>query len=390
MDNKPRLKAVEVIDKSFLGGGQRHVLLLASRINPDIFEVRVCSSPQGPLVDQLKKAGVVHHGFYFRKKAPWKSSRELKDFFTREAFDIVHTHGGVAGLSGRWAAYQAQAPVIIHTLHGIHYLHYRNPFLKWLLIWQERFMTRRTERIICVSSADARQAVKYRLAPESKITIIPNGLDWPSRPFLPPGAKKEKKLKLAQSLGLDPASYFVGTVARLHRQKGLIYLFRAFPEVSRKIKKVVFLVVGGGPLEKKFRDYLWRKGWENRILLVGERDDVGEFYAALDLFVLPSLWEGLPLVLLEAAQWALPIVATDIDGCREVITSGETGLLVPPGQTGPLAEAIIWMKEHPREAQQWGDKLFQVASRRFSLQEMITQVEKLYLNLAGKAERGSL
>ncbi|RLE03257.1 MAG: hypothetical protein DRJ11_04835 [Candidatus Aminicenantes bacterium] len=386
MKAKTKLKVVEIIDQSFLGGGQRHVFLLASRINPEIFEVRVCSSPEGPLVDQLKQAGVVHHGLYLRKRSPWKSSCELRDFLAREAFDLVHTHGGVAGLSARWAAFRAQVPVIVHTLHGIHYLHYRNPFLKWLLIWQERIMSQKTHKVVCVSEANAQEAIKYRLAPESKIVVIPNGLDWPAKPLLSPQTKKDKKLKLAQLFGLAPDSYFIGTVARLHRQKGLIYLFQAWPEVSQKIKQAVLLVVGGGPLEKKFRNYLSQKGWESQILLLGERDDVSEFYGALDLFVLPSLWEGLPLVLLEAAQWALPVVATDIDGCREVITSGETGLLVPPAQSGALAEAIIWMREHPQEARHWGVNLFRKASQRFSLQMMISRVEELYLELI--QERG--
>ncbi|MCP2620371.1 glycosyltransferase, partial [Candidatus Aminicenantes bacterium AC-334-K16] len=280
--------------------------------------------------------------------------------------------------------YQAGVPVIIHTLHGIHYLHYRNPVLKWLMVWQERLMSRWTDNIICVSFADARLVSRYRLAERSKIVVIRNGLEWPSRVLLSPEMKREKKIKVAQLLGVDPDFYFVGTVARLHRQKGLIYFFRSFPEVKRKINQVVFLVIGGGPLERKFSRYLRQKRWEKRIFLLGERRDVADFYPVFDLFVLPSLWEGLPLALLEAAQWELPVVATDIDGCREVITSGKTGLLVAPGKVKALAEAIIWVREHPAEAQLWGQALAHEVSQRFTLREMVTQLEELYLSLVRK------
>lgn len=384
MRNEKRIKVVEVIDQSFLGGGQRHILHLASRINKYQFDVHVCSSPSGPFVQQLTARGLPHHGVLIRKTRLYQSTSELSRLFSQERFDVVHTHGGVAGLAGRWAAIRAGIPVIIHTLHGVHYLHYRNLILKWLMIWQERLMSRQTNHIICVSSADAQRIVKYKLVPPAKLSMIYNGVEREEGEQISPQLKNQKKIRLLNSLGVESNSYLVGSVARLHRQKGLIYLFRAFPAVKEKISNVAMVIVGGGPLEKKFKALLKKKGLETQIFLLGEREKVSDYYAAFDLFVLPSLWEGLPLALLEAAQWKLPVVATDIDGSREVISSGRNGLLVPPRDPQALAEAIIWVKEHPLEARRWGQNIAFDVSQRFSLQEMINRVEKLYLELSLK------
>jgi len=358
MRNEKKIKVVEVIDRSFLGGGQRHILHLASRLNKHQFEVHVCSSSPGPFIHQVRARDLSHHSIQIGKASLCRSVTALKRLFSQESFDIVHTHGGVAGLVGRWAASRAGIPVIVHTLHGIHYLHYRNPIWKWLMMSQEKLLSRWTNHVICVSEADAQRVLHYKLVPPAKLSVIYNGVEWE-----------------------ETNNYLVGTVARLHRQKGLIYLFQSFPLIKEKIGNVVLVVVGGGPLEKRFRAFLRKKGWERQIHLLGEQDKVSD-YSAFDLFVLPSLWEGLPLALLEAAQWELPVVATDIGGHREVISSGRNGLLVSPKDSHSLGEAIIWMNKHPHEAHQFGQELARDIYRRFNLQAMVARIEKIYLDLS--------
>ncbi|HDJ22726.1 MAG TPA: glycosyltransferase family 1 protein [Candidatus Aminicenantes bacterium] len=382
MRNEKKIKVVEVIDRSFLGGGQRHILHLASRLNKHQFEVHVCSSSPGPFIHQVRARDLSHHSIQIGKASLCRSVTALKRLFSQESFDIVHTHGGVAGLVGRWAASRAGIPVIVHTLHGIHYLHYRNPIWKWLMMSQEKLLSRWTNRIICVSEADAQRVLHYKLVPPAKLSVIYNGVEWEVKEQISPQLKKQKKVTLLTSLGVETNNYLVGTVARLHRQKGLIYLFQSFPLIKEKIGNVVLVVVGGGPLEKRFRAFLRKKGWERQIHLLGEQDKVSDYYSAFDLFVLPSLWEGLPLALLEAAQWELPVVATDIGGHREVIFSGRNGLLVSPKDSHSLGDAIIWMNKHPHEAHQFGQELARDIYRRFNLQAMVARIEKIYLDLS--------
>jgi glycosyltransferase involved in cell wall biosynthesis len=141
-------------------------------------------------------------------------------------------------------------------------------------------------------------------------------------------------------------------VARLHRQKGLVYLIRAAGRIFNGAPAARIVVVGGGPLEKALQKEIARRGLEGRFHLLGERADSARILSLLDIFVLPSLWEGLPYVLLEAASFGKPIVATAIDGVTEVLQDGQTGLLVPPADSGSLASAVLrLLKDHQLAAE---------------------------------------
>ena len=164
---------------------------------------------------------------------------------------------------------------------------------------------------------------------------------------------------------VGPSGPVIGAVARLHRQKGIIYLLRAAPAVLARFPEAKFAVAGGGPLERDLRLEIERLGLSGRFLLLGERADAADLTALADVFVLPSLWEGLPLVLLEAAALGKPIAATDIDGVREVVRDGETALLVPAGDPARLADAVIRLIADRPSPRDWG-RAARAGSRRGS------------------------
>lgn len=369
-----RIKVLEMIDQPFLGGGQITLLSLAKGLDKDKFEILAASGGGGPLVDELEKLGVPHISIDIRKSSGPGAVVRIAAALRGAGIDLFHTHGGVAGLYGRLAAKKAGIPSVVHTLHGIHYLHYRNPLLKWAFIVLERRLSRFTDAVIFVSQADLRKGMKLRLAPAGKARLIRNGIDPAG---IIPGF--DRAVKKSQ-LGSDGRPLVVA-VSRLHRQKGLKYLLRAVPLIREEIPAVKVVIAGGGPLESKLASAMKRLRIGESATLLGERKDAREVLAAADVFVLPSLWEGLPYVLVEAAALGKPIVATDIDGVREVVRSGETGVLVPPRDPGGLAAALILLLRDRDLAGKLGERARRDIPSAFALERMVRETEALYLEV---------
>jgi glycosyltransferase involved in cell wall biosynthesis len=379
-----KLRIIEMIDKPSLGGGQTAVLLLAQNLDPGLFEVKILSGGGGPLVDEARRAGVEHIAVDLGGRRPFRTAAELARILETERTDILHTHGGYAGFYGRWAARRSQTPVVVHTLHGIHYLHYRNPALRRLSIWQERFLSGITDALVLVCQSDLGLARRNRLAPGPKLIVIPNGL-----PEVAPDAGAPSVADLKNELGWEPVRPIVGTVARLHRQKGINDLIRAAPRIFGEAPEARIAIVGDGPLRRKLRRRAARLGLEGRIAFLGERPDAPRIISLFDIFVLPSLWEGLPFVLVEAAALGKPIVASGVDGVPEVIEDGKTGVLIRPGEPTALAEAVVRLLEDRESAALLGQAARALIPARFPLRRTIDQHQNLYLRLYSlKTARG--
>jgi len=238
-----KIRILEMIDKPFLGGGQVHLLTLVKNLDKSRFEIFVAAKSGKPLEDEVRSAGFPFLPVSLGKKINLRTARDIAAILEENAIDILHTHGGVAGVFGRSAAGKAGTPIVVHTLHGIHYLHYRNPFLKYLYVLQERHFSRRSDAVIFVSEADLAAGKKFRLAPEETSRLVRNGVDIGGAGEAGIGARKRKEL--AAALKLSPP--VIGTVARLHRQKGVAYLLAAAELVRRRHPEARFVVVGGGP-----------------------------------------------------------------------------------------------------------------------------------------------
>jgi len=369
---------MEMIDKPSLGGGQTALLLLAENLDRNLFEVFVCSDGEGPLAEAVRRSGISFVSAPLNKKLNFRSRREIASLLRELKIDILHTHGGVAGLHGRIAARLAGTPAIVHTLHGIHYLHYRNPLLRRLYVLLERRYSRFTDRLVLVCQSDLRRARRYRLAPEGKMTVILNGLD------VRPMAKAADLARRRSELGWTPGRPVVGTIARLHRQKGISHLLQASRRILKAVPETRIVVVGDGPQSDRMRRDALRLGLGERCLFLGAREDATALLALFDIFVLPSLWEGLPFVLVEAAALGKPIVATAVDGVPEILEEGQTGLLVPPGDSEALANAVIRLLRDKDEAGRLAEKARSLVPPRFPLRRMVERTQNLYLELLNR------
>ena len=245
------------------------------------------------------------------------------------------------------------------------------------MILLERRLSGTTDAVVVVSEADERRVRRLRLAAPEKVKLIRNGVAPPTMPAgFDPAAKK-------RDLGLGGGP-LVGAVSRLHRQKGLIHLVRAAALFGTLLPEAAVAVVGGGPLRESLENEARKWGLGNRFRFLGERADAPEILASFDVFVLPSLWEGLPYALVEAAAAGRPIVATAIDGVLEVVRDGETGLLVPPANPEALSAAILRLLGDPALARRLGRAAREQIPPRFGMDVMIGETAALYRNLASR------
>ena len=372
-----KIRIMEMIDKPSLGGGQTAVLLLAENLDRSRFEVIISSGGDGPLAEEARQKGISYVPVSLGKRLSLGPIREITGALEENKIDILHTHGGIAGLYGRSAAGRARTPAVVHTLHGIHYLHYRNPFLRWLYVLLERKYSRLTDRLILVCQSDLQRARRYRLAPEEKMAVILNGRD------LRPELGTAEIVRRRAELGWPAGRPVVGTVSRLHRQKGVIDLLRASPKILGAFPEVKIAVVGEGPQSRSLRRKTQRLDLEGRFLFLGERKDAAAVMSLFDIFVLPSLWEGLPFVLVEAAALGKPIVATAVDGVPEILEDKKTGLLVRPGDPSALAAAVIELLKDKDKARRLGESARSLVAPRFPVRRMIEQHQNLYLDVLG-------
>jgi glycosyltransferase involved in cell wall biosynthesis len=308
-------------------------------------EVTYCCSP-GPGLDRLRDEGFATAGIEIARS--YNALRHVRSFarlvrFMRDGgFDVVHAHTPVAGLIGRMAARVARVPVIIYTSHGFYFHEGTGRFPRAAFIVLERFGASLCDLVFVVSEEDARAAVRERIAPAAKVVHLPNGANpetYDRSRYMAEAAAFRRE----HGLGGAPVAGFVG---RIVVEKGVIELVRAAAIVKRSLPGAKFVMVGE-PLPSD-RDDCWGEvmrlrdelGLGESLVLTGYRTDVPAILAALDLFVLPSYREGMPYALLEAMATGLPVVATNIRGCREEVVEGVTGLLVPPRDVDALARAI--------------------------------------------------
>jgi glycosyltransferase involved in cell wall biosynthesis len=300
-------------------------------------------SAPGPFVPQLEAWGIRHEPLRHATRSlavghDVLALGELWRLFRRLKPDIVHTHNPKPGLYGRVAARAAGVPAVVNTVHGL-YASPEDPLSRRAVVYAlERAASLCSGAELVQNPEDLEVLARLRV-PRDKLVLLGNGIDL--QRFGP--ATDAHRRRARALLGVDPAAVVVGMVARLVWQKGFRELFEAAERLYAAHPDVVFVVVGGPDPEKADAispDELAAAGRRGRFVFLGDRDDVEHLYPGFDLFVLPSYREGFPRSAMEAAATGLPVIASDIRGCRQVVADGETGLLVPLHDPTRLAAAI--------------------------------------------------
>jgi len=229
-----------------------------------------------------------------------------------------------------------------------------------------------TEKIIVNSIALKQFVLDNRVTAEDKVAVIYNGIDINDLPAV----NKQDKLK---QLNINPGTdVIIGTVARLHKQKGMEYFIDAAAGVLQKKNNVKFIIVGDGPDRQKLENKVTDSNLQDKVYFTGYRNDSSELISVFDIFVLPSLWEGTPNVVLEAMGYGIPVISTDTGGVSEIITDNQNGLLAPPGNSAMLAGKILELLSNPQLLQKLSASGKQAVIDKFSMKKMITQTQLLY------------
>src|SRR5216684_1353107 len=363
-------------------------LLLLDQIKAleaDDHEVVAVCAP-GPWVEHVRSAGVtVQTVPMVREMAPLRDVRSvaaLVNCFRQHKFDVVHTHTPKAGLVGPIAARLARVPHVVHTVHGLLF-HERMTRSRQTIFWvPEKITATVCHRLLSQSREDMERAVRSRLCSRKKIAYLGNGIDVAR--FAPPAAY-DRTEKLRQ-VGLQASDFVVGSVGRLVKEKGFAELFAAAEALAARCPQIKFVVIGprekdqDDALDPGYMDDLQRRGV---VRFVNWCEDMTRWYAAMDIFVLPSYREGIPRACMEAAAMMLPVVASDIRGCREVVLNGVTGLLVPPRNVPLLMEAIETLHNERNRARQMGKAARQHIVKSFNNKDVCRRLCEFYAQLAG-------
>jgi glycosyltransferase involved in cell wall biosynthesis len=369
----------------------RHLLLnqlLALRAAG--FEVGAISAA-GPDLGPVQAAGVPHWPVAFtRRMTPFRdliAAFQIWRLCRRERFTIVHTHQVKAALFGQMAARLAGVPLVINTVHGF-YFHEHTPPLKrraWIAL--EKLCATFSDVLLSQNREDIATAVETGICDRGKIEHLGNGIDV--RRFDRSALPAEWLAKLRADLGIQEGVPVVGFVGRLVEEKGLLELFAAVAAIRSRVPGLRFLVVG--PVDADMPDHLGpataaQAGIGDITVFAGYRDDMPELYALMTVLVLPSHREGLPRSPMEASSMGVPIVATDIRGCREVVRPDQNGYLVPVRDAAALASAIERVLADSALAARLGARARELAVTDFDEQIIFGRVVRVYQRLL--AEKG--
>jgi len=295
-------------------------------------------------------------------------------------FDVVHTHTSKGGMLGRAAARLARVPVVLHTVHGFAFHESSSRASTAFYATLERAAARLSDRVITVSDYHRLWALRLHIASPRRIVTIHNGI---SRSRL---IASRTRADLRRELGLDDDDIVIVSIGRLAEQKGLETLVHAMPDVVRRDGRVRFVLVGEGPIRTELEAQVRVAGLASVVRFLGFRTDIGDILNASDLVAAPSLWEGLSISVLEAMAMGKPIITTDIGSNLELVDDGVSGLLVPPGEAGPLGEAILRVVADPAMAARFGEAAKDRFERGFTEQVMKDSLWNLYDQLLrGKA-----
>jgi len=276
-----------------------------------------------------------------RKINPWsdaKSIFELFRYFRTVRPDIVHTHTSKAGVVGRMAARLAGISNIIHTVHGFPF-HPGMPKLKyWVYKQIERWMAGITDIMLSQSEEDVVTAFNLGIKPrKGNLLHIGNGVDLVE--FDPGKYSSRQRHQIREGLAIGMTEPVIAMIGRINREKG----YHDLVDVLQKLRDIPWQALFVGPDEgfsSIITQQINRYGLQDRIQILGSRGDIADLLAVTDIYVLPSHREGLPRSLIEAQAMALPCIATNIRGCREVIEEGVTGFLITPGDSEALGGAL--------------------------------------------------
>jgi glycosyltransferase involved in cell wall biosynthesis len=367
---KQKIRVLECIRQGQIGGGESHLLSLVENLDKSQFDPVVLSFTSGPMIDRLTTMGIPVHIIPTTKPFDIRVWRRVKQLLKAEAIQLVHAHGTRANSNVLWAAKSLGIPVI-YTIHGWSFHQDQHPFVQKVRIWGERYLTKRSDINIAVSHSN-RQSGKNVL-PNLDAIVINNGID--TNKFDP----KATHANIRQELGISNDVKVILFLARFTSHKQPLTLLKAFAKALKKDSSLHLLMVGDGDQKQSAVKLIDELGLHEQVTLQPFRQDVPDVLASADIFVLPSLWEGLPIGLLEAMAMGKAVIASQVDGTSEIIRHNENGWLVSTDNLEVnLAKAIIVVAGDGKLRSQFEQQALHTVNQNFNAHHMTRQIENTY------------
>jgi glycosyltransferase involved in cell wall biosynthesis len=353
------MNIMEIVSSTRINGAIVHCLLLSRELARRGHAVTLVCLPGAWIGSQAAGAGieVVHSDLH---RWPTDELRRIAQLARQRKIDVIHTHMSRSNFFGVLLRWFSGVPSVA-TAHARHIQ------LHWMF----------NDRVIAVSEATRRYQRVHNFVRAGRIETICSFVDYPRLAAVP----SEARQRVRQSLGIGDETPLLGIVGDVIPRKGLIYLVRALPQILAAVPETRLLVVGReerGVYAGRVRAAAEQCGVGDAILWTGYLDDVDEVTAALDLYVLPSLEETLGMSILEAMALGLPVVASAVGGIPECVVAGETGLLVPPARSEPLARAILELLADPARRRRLGEAGRRRVQARFSAESQVPSIEAAF------------
>jgi glycosyltransferase involved in cell wall biosynthesis len=387
---KPKIKLAHIITRFVCGGAENVVVSLASALDREKYQIvivtgELCDSEKGlkAVLDKNNIELITIKQMVRRVSIAQDILAAVRLYFLirNKGIDIIHTHTSKAGALGRIAAFLAKVPVIVHSPHGNIFEPKGNipgvsesPLARLIFLFIERLLAKFTDKIIVLSDNERRQYIALKIDQPDKFVTIYDGIDYEKFSSGTTSVARE-------DFGLRDDEPVIGTIGRLDPEKGQVYLIQSAAALLKEYPRLKFLIVGEGSCRRQLEAYAAELGIRDALRFLGLRKDVSQLLSVMDIFVLPSLYEGLGIAVLEAMARSLPVIASRVGGVPEIIDDGVTGILVAPADPRAIAEAIRLLLRNREKAYTLGANACERVKKNFGINLMVEKIEKLYNTL---------
>jgi glycosyltransferase involved in cell wall biosynthesis len=377
-------KVAHIITRLDFGGAQGNTLYTAAHLDPARFDAFVVSGRGGRLDEKAAGVRLLYAGRLVHPVSPFSDAAaffELRALLKRERPDVAHTHSSKAGILGRLAAAAAGVPVVIHTFHGFGFHPRQNFLVRNFYILLEKLCARLSDALVFVSRSNMETARAAGIGDPARYRLIRSGVKLSGYP-----AKADRNA-LRASLGLSPDDAVVISVGNAKPQKNPGDFIEAAARLAPSRPQAKFVFVGGGEELENLRAAARARGLERSCLFTGWREDTPQLLAASDVFVLTSLWEGLPRALVEALRTGLPAVCYATDGVTDILKEGVNGFPVPQGDLGVFCAALARLLDDGALRAKLAAGAAATDLAEFDIDYMVRQQEELYSSLLADREK---
>ncbi|MCW8934258.1 MAG: glycosyltransferase [Gammaproteobacteria bacterium] len=366
-----KVKVLQVIGGMYLGGAERVVHNIVKKKDDSKFDISIyCTHGIGELGDDLINDGYTVD-LLGRGTGILKTLRKVKQYVTKTKPDVIHTHSISAFLAIAPLVVFTKMPPWVHTFHFGNYPHIKKQYL-----YAKRLFGRFATKLVAVSESQRNAVISHLSVKPDKIMTIFNGVT--SNPFL---GSLESRAQIRNEFAYTDDDIVLSCIVVLTEQKGIPYLLNSIDKIVDANPNVKLLIVGGGPLEDELQRQVSKLRHKECVKFAGWRSDVHQIMTGIDVFVLPSLWEGLPMVLLEAMATALPVLVTNVADNLNVVGQGESGYVVPSADSDALTESAIKLVSDMDKAKAMGQLALQRYQSKYTVNKMVSAYEKLYLDV---------